>query len=624
MFRELIEKLPPVLRPFSPYGPADDREFWSSLPERTRSAAIARGDEFSGYAYPPLPATLYMDFSRTGNRARFEEPYFRRRLALNALVLAECARGDGRYLDGIIDGIDALCSETAWQLPAHNSYVRDAPQLILPDTGRPVLDLFACETGALLATARYLLRSELDAASPSITRRILRVLQERILAPYLHEHFWWMGNGDEPMCNWTPWCTQNVLLVAGMGDLDQDTLRSVIVKSAGSLDCFLKDYGDDGCCDEGAQYYRHAGLCLALCMDALNAMSSDVFAPLFREEKIRNIALFILNMHVVGEHYFNFGDCSPIAGRAGSREFLFGKRIGDAALMRFAAADAAEAGAEAAGAAGAAEAGAAGAGDLPDEINLYYRLQAIATSGEMEAFARDNPETEGAPPPLPDVWYPSVGVFVARSAVFSLAVKAGGNGDNHNHNDTGSFILYKEGKPCIIDVGVESYTAKTFSPRRYEIWTMQSAYHNLPTFGGCQQRDGASYRARDERISFDPEVSCISMELSGAYPPESGVHSYRRAITLDKRTAAGAVLVEDRCEGELPPVLSLMTPLEPVVQSDGTIAVGELARVETGLDPSRIAVEPIDISDPRLQAGWGKRIYRILLSFGDSLSLRIR
>ena len=37
-------------------------------------------------------------------------------------------------------------------------------------------------------------------------------LDARILTPYFTSHFWWMGNGAEPMCNWTSWCTQNVLL----------------------------------------------------------------------------------------------------------------------------------------------------------------------------------------------------------------------------------------------------------------------------------------------------------------------------------------------------------------------------------------------------------------------------
>lgn len=75
------------------------------------------------------------------------------------------------------------------------------------------------------------------------------------------------------MCNWTAWCTQNVLLTVFLGGFGGNTERRVFVKAAGSLDYFLKDYGTDGCCDEGAQYYRHAGLCLCNALEILTAVA---------------------------------------------------------------------------------------------------------------------------------------------------------------------------------------------------------------------------------------------------------------------------------------------------------------------------------------------------------------
>lgn len=88
--------------------------------------------------------------------------------------------------------------------------------------------------------------------------RIVLEVNRRILTPYLTEHFWWMGNGDEEMNNWTPWCTQNVLLCAFALPFEESVRRRVIEQACRSLDCFLKDYGEDGCCSEGAQYYGHA------------------------------------------------------------------------------------------------------------------------------------------------------------------------------------------------------------------------------------------------------------------------------------------------------------------------------------------------------------------------------
>ena len=110
----------------------------------------------------------------------------------------------------------------------------------------------------------------------------------------------------------------------------------VIAKAAGSLDFFLKDYGDDGCCEEGVLYYRHAGLCLfnaAAILDSV--MGGGVRAPIWAEAKIRNIADYIVNMHVDGRTYFNFADCSAKVPACSSREFLFGRRVGSDRLMAF-------------------------------------------------------------------------------------------------------------------------------------------------------------------------------------------------------------------------------------------------------------------------------------------------
>ena len=602
MFCELLSTLPERILDSAPFPPASDRKFWSDIPEETSAALLSDGERFLGYDYPSLPSSLFMEFSRTGNRTRFEERYFARRRALNALVLAECVCADGRFLDDIINGIDALCTETAWQLPAHNGYIRDGKQLSLPDTSRPVLDLFACETGAQLAIVSYLLDESLDRIHPSIRERITGLLTERILTPYLHSHFWWMGNGEEPMCNWTPWCTQNILLAAERLSLDQDTLRAIVHKAAYSLDCFLKDYGDDGCCSEGAQYYRHAGLCLFGAIEALDRFAPGVFSPVYRSEKIRNIALYILNVHVDGDYYINFADCSPIAGAAGVREYLFGKRIESEALMRFASEDWKR----------------VGTLTLPDEINLYYRVLAAITAREIAAAVQIKIlSTQSA---NSDVWYPSVGLLVSRSTAFCLAVKAGGNGDSHNHNDTGSFTLYKNGKPCIIDIGVESYTAKTFSRRRYEIWTMQSAWHNLPTFGEWMQHDGDEYRARDVDCSCEGNKTRIGMELAGAWVPESGVVSYRRVVTFDK--IRESITIDDRYDGRHPAVMNLMTSLEPVIEGT-SLAIGKLARLETDGSQGAISIESVEITDPRLGLAWGERIYRIKIHFGKHLILQI-
>lgn len=615
--------------PFAPYPKACEREAWNELDSETSNELIKRGEAFLGFEYPYLKATDFIEFSRTGNRVHYEDKLFIKRKALDALVLAECVEHSGRFMDDIINGIFAICDETAWQLPAHNSYIRNSPQLILPDVTNPVIELFSCEAASVLATAYYLLKDELDSVSPFICSRIFYEVKRRVITPYLTKHFWWMGKVKEEMCNWTIWCTQNILLSAFFLPFSENTRQKVFKKACASTDFFLKDYGDDGCCDEGAQYYRHAGLCLFQTLDILCRITDDYFASLWDNEKIKNIALYILNVHVDDKYYINFADCSPIAGRAGVREYLFGKACGLSNLAEFAALDYKRNPDK----------------FQPDENNLYYRLQEIFTRRAILS------EDTGAPIFHPPVFYSSVGLWIARNDSYTAAAKCGDNNDSHNHNDTGSVTLYKNGQPLLVDIGVESYTGKTFSAQRYEIWTMQSDYHNLPTINGSMQMNGAEYHATEVSHSFTEDGGKISMDIAGAYPAEACIEKYLRSVTLSE---SGLVLSDSWSfkDGEHHPViLNFITYEKPVLSSGNpsVLNIGELGTLEVNVATAdglgdaenngtelngtkaaasalaQITVEELPITDARLMQCWKHSLYRIRIAvYGKAAKVVVR
>ena len=138
-------------------------------------------------------------------------------------------------------------------------------------------------------------------------------------------------------------------------------------------------------------------------MDILNRVTGGAFATAARSDKIRNIAEYIVNIHARGAYYFNFADCSPLAGPAGAREYLFGLAVGSDRLDDFAAADWATAVDR----------------DLPDEINLYYRLQSAFAAERIAAHA------PAAPRAATDIHYPAVGLFILRDATFDLTAQLG-------------------------------------------------------------------------------------------------------------------------------------------------------------------------------------------------------
>ena len=589
------------------YPPYADRAAWAALPGAARWKAAGDAALQDADTLPRLPLSLWLRFTQNGDRTAWEHAYFARRRTLCALVMAEAVTGAGTYLPAIADTAWAICEESAWQLPAHNSYIRDTPQLPLPDVTRPIVDLFAAETGALIATVYGLLGAALDGYAPGFSARLKGEVERRVLAPYRTAHFWWMGNGEEPMCNWTPWCTQTVLLAAAQC-APAETLPVYVKQAAYSIDCFLKDYGEDGCCSEGAQYYRHAALTMFNALDLLCRIAPGVFDDVWAEPKIRNMAEYIVNMHIARPYYLNFADCSPLAGARGVREFLFGQRVASAPLMTLAARDWADALQQ-------PDPDRLHHPDDSEGINLYYHIQTALAEQKVLAFA------QSAAPALPrDVWYPSVGILACRRGAYALGAKAGNNADSHNHNDVGSVTLYKNGAPLLIDVGVETYSKKTFSPQRYEIWTMQSSWHNLPEFepegAGYQQQPGADFAARDVAVS--DALDAITMDIAPAYGAVPGLGFYRRRVQLNEN---GLTL---QGETDYPGMvaLTLMSVEMPAVDGS-TVQFGALAAAHVD-GAQRIMTESVPITDPRLRQAWPDTLYRTRICFTGALTVEVQ
>ncbi len=623
---------------YDKYPDISDRAHWDSLSKELKVALIKSGEEAKKEPWTELYISDFREFSKSGNRVRFEDKYFPRRRKLNRLIMAECAENKGRFLEDILDGLYLILEETTWCLPPHTSYIRDAKQETMPDVTRPIIDLFDAESAALVAFAEYLLRPVFAKESSYISGYVNERLKERIFTPYLNQHFWWMGNGDEPMCNWTPWITQNVLLCALTREksfFTEEERRVFLEKAAVSCDFFMKDYGEDGGCSEGAQYYTHAGLCLFGCLEIMSYALTESISGLLGEKKIRNIANYIVKMYVANGYYINFADCSALPGRRTAREFLFGKLIGDEVLSSFAAEDfRSETESEQL---------------IEDEINLFYHV--------LQAFSYDVMMKYPVSDSLPeDSWFESVGLMVVRDDTYTLAAKAGNNADSHNHNDVGSFTIYKDGKPFIIDLGVGTYTGKTFSDKRYEIWTMQSQFHNLPTFIKAKdyaesvkiserlgkdpasdshdeqiimQKDGAEFAAFDVECVLKADSAGLSMDIAGAYG-DKGIKNYHRKVELIK---GKEVHVTDEYSGEFPAYISLMTYEKPVVSDeDGALKVnvGEVGNIRIsgystpdtdGFGEEKLCtenaglcrIESYPINDERLSTAWKHEVYRILL-----------
>jgi hypothetical protein len=582
-----------------PYPTIDERERWNVVPASIRQAYVQAAEHEIGAEWGSIPASVTLRYVRDGDRAQYDNMNTRRRTRLATLVMGEVLENRGRFLDEIANGIWAISEQTFWGSTAHLGAQKRGNGL--PDVTEPVVELFSAETAALLAWTDYLLGERLDKVSPLLRERIRVEVDRRVLTPALErDDFWWMGfSARKDVNNWNPWIASNWLASALILERDPQRRARTVHRIMRSLDVFMNGYPDDGGCDEGPSYWDRAGASLFDNLELLRGATNggiDVYAhPL-----VRNMGQYIYRAYIKDAYYVNMGDAPAKVHPDPELVYAYGTRIGDPVLSGFGAFLARQRGEY-----------------RPGGNTLGRILPALLSADEVsKATSRE--------PLIADVWLPDLQLMAARSAGGSadglyLSAFGGHNAQSHNHNDVGNFVVYADGRPVLVDVGVETYTAKTFSARRYEIWTMQSAYHNLPTINGVQQKEGAAFRARDVRREASANTARLSMDLAAAYPIEAAVDRYERTVALERR--ARTVSLDERYvlrDWKAPPRLTLITPLHPDVSRAGEVRL----RADSGgaafvirYDAARFDAtsEEIPIADARLRPVWGTRLARVVL-----------
>jgi hypothetical protein len=615
----LCERFPPASlavlprEAWRPCPPIDDRAAWEAIPRAAREAHLARAEASLARSWPALPATLYLEFARNGDRGRFEGPYFERRALLSSFLLAECLEDRGRFLDGAADCACGMCEESSWCIPAHVGFQRAGPGL--PDVEEPVVDLFAAETAAAIAWTVFLLGHRLDRVSPLLRPRLTREARRRVIEPFLAREDWfWMGfaPGHGRPNNWNPWINSNVLAAGLLLEDGAERRRAIVARAMRSLDRFLDPYPRDGGCDEGPSYWGRAGASAFDCLETLSSVTAGQLDA-WDEPLVREIGRFIARAQIAGPWYVNFADSPALVSPPAGVVFRFGERIGDRDLARLGA-------------------------------SLHRRAKGRVPDGHgsperalRELFLTERIASAEASEPLPrDVWLPEVQVMVARDAGGSarglcVAAKGGHNAESHNHNDIGSFVVYTDGRPAIVDAGVGEYTRATFSAQRYSIWTMQSASHSLlPTVDGAMQAPGAAFAARGVSHSATEGEAWMELDIAGAYPPEAGIRSWRRRVTLRRGIAVEIEDVWDLAARPREITLSLLTPCAVLARGHAVIELGEtglpqgllsgralLAFGAEGVGPLGVTVARVPLEDGRLAAVWGRQLERIVLSLRE-------
>ncbi len=519
MLLEQLKKIPSLLDNsinWNRYLPAiEQKDLWLNLEEPILNRLKAEGTSALNEDWPNIPTNLYLDFFRTGNRSRFETRYFRRRVLLIRMVQAYCSGQDtDEILDGIINALGSICEEFSWVVPAHNWPHSNSLPPAEPDT----VDLFAANTASLLALTVHLLKEPLRREVPRLVDRISLECTKRCLIPYMeNDSHWWMGfrqiPGFGPLNNWNPWITSNFLHTLFLISSDTYSHAEGTERAVAVLSHYLEILSPDGGCNEGPAYWNHAVGSLYDCLDIFYFATGGAI-PLFRDEWFRKAASYIGRMHIAGDYFINFADCSGrleflpsgLIGRIGeavnSREI---KALSSFLKNRSSKEDPYN--------------------DVHHEAFSSFRMirDLFFSESSDEIFPEGKLESDC----FPDL---QIGIIQNREDGLVLACKGGHNNESHNHNDVGQFIIYGDGYPLLIDPGVGDYTRETFNHMRYTIWTMQSRWHNLPQINGCDQKAGKSFFCDDFRMAQDR----VTISMAEAYPEEAEVKSWLRELTLDR------------------------------------------------------------------------------------------
>ncbi len=548
--------------------PRADAALWhDSVPQVMRQSYIHYGEQYRGKSWTVLPWTVFAENKTTGNRVNYEGLCFEKRRQLAALVMAEIMEGEGRFMNDIIDGIGSFCEETWWGIPAHYAKA-------IPLTENQEVDLFNAETASLIVWTKYMLQPRFDQFSPDLCQRIDREIERRILKPALARDYWWKTAG----MNWNPWICSNWLACVLLCEKDEGRKEEAIRQIKAATEAFINAYPEDGGCDEGPGYWDRAAASVFEVLRLLPDFSGDM-------GKISRMAAYAYKTYIGNDYCVNFADAHENkAVQQVNIVYPFGVYLNDRTMREFGAYLGRQ------------------KHVLEHPAVLYDKSGNFPTLGRELFFLRHIQEFMAEAPHEPllkDVWLPDLQIMTARRGERFLAIKGGTNGESHNHNDVGSFVVYANGEPLFIDPGVGEYTAKTFSKDRYDIWTMQSQYHNLPQINGVDQKDGKEYAAQ----VVSHQDGQLTLDLAKAYPAEAGVKSWKRTVKAMKSCISVTETYE--LSEYRSPIRLMFITLDPQA----------LQHIHFDANQMESAVEDISgLLDPLLQHMWGQKMYRITLS----------
>lgn len=521
-------KLEPLMitRPRGFGEPVCQRAFWDDVRKKFSEEELNERAKQLEERYKRF-APDFSDAAWRRQRSPYSKSLKEATYLINGFLALECIYNDKRYNEKIAGLIDTLCALKTW-----TGYFHDREELIF--TGKSYFyDIGASDVAVSLAQADYTLGSQL----PSETRKKLRdAVRKFIFEPYLK-----CIDTETPVAgmgwikcshNWNAVCNSALIITSGILMESPEERAKYYAHAIKSTRNYIAYFMDDGYCVEGVGYYCYGFSHYLLAAKMIQLQTSGQVNLTDGSEKIANIIRQMPRLDMSYNNFPAFGD---------SRDYE--KYPHSLATMAYAVSG------------------------IPNYYSASFQkngklpLWNGVRLAQMAEFVNSKRKTTECP--YSYGWrFPHAGVVVSRAApedksAFSLALKAGNNSGNHNHNDIGSFAVAMDGKTMIGDPGYPVYTWDIFGRNRYNHDACNSFGHPVPLVDGKKQgwlwawlKEGKKYFGTIKKAEITPERTLVVIDLKTAYPEDSGLKTLTRSFTHSR--SARTITITDEFEFDHP------------------------------------------------------------------------
>lgn len=500
-----------------PWGGAEwEAVFSRPLVQQLVAAPLQRAAEEALRELPALKDALYAQYATSGERLPFEKVYLERRRQLARAAIALLVRGSAASKVqrlSFVKKLESIFNEKSWAFPAHVS----APSGQDPN----VIDLFCAETANLMGESLAVFSTIIPAA---LRTKILDRLRRQVFERYCENDFFWIHSTN----NWNAVCHQGVLGAALTIEEDSTLLADMFTKATLHLPQFLRGFSADGGCSEGVQYWEYGFGHFAMLNQQLEFRTAGELSLFNADSKVHAIAGYGCAMSFADGTPVNFSDCKPDARLwaflprylADTLEHEGCDQLADLEYRRLweipICLDSQRA-------------------DLFHWLRLYlFAPDWMPDTGQADAIATTLDDARQ------DVAIASLGVWVVSGVdreghLWEVAAKGGHNGEHHNHNDIGNFILKVDGFSFISELGMPEYCRDYFTPEhRYTFLAARSLGHSLPVINGQEQAEGAEYFGVVLHQDLEQDEVYYEIDITQSYPVSAECRRYIRRLCLSK------------------------------------------------------------------------------------------